>query len=54
MKINVDAAISKNGGVAAVAAVARDDKGLFHDASAMVFNGMSESHSLQGRDSFGE
>jgi hypothetical protein len=26
MKINVDAAISKNGGVAAVAAVARDDK----------------------------
>ena len=36
MKLNVDAAVSKNAGRASAAAVARDANGLFLGASAVV------------------
>ena len=35
-KVNVDAAFSKNGGITAIAVVARDESGLFLGASVMV------------------
>jgi hypothetical protein len=39
VKINVDAAVSKNTGCGSVAALARDEHGRFRGASARVFSG---------------
>jgi hypothetical protein len=43
MKINVDAALSKNTRRATVVAIARDGEGTFLDASALVLDGLSEA-----------
>jgi hypothetical protein len=43
MKINVDAALSKNTRRAAVVAIARDGEGTFLDTSALVLEGLSEA-----------
>ena len=43
MKINVDAALSKNTRRAAVVAIARDGEGTFLGASALVLEGLSEA-----------
>ena len=53
MKINVDAALSKNSSMAAVAAVARDEAGIFQGASALVVTGVSSpeiAEALAGRE----
>ena len=42
LKVNVDAAVSKNSNVAAMAAVARDEAGIFMGASALVLKGISD------------
>ena len=41
LKVNVDAALSKNSDTAAVAAVARDETGMFLGASALVVEGIT-------------
>ena len=41
LKVNVDAALSKNSDIAAVAAVARDETGMFLGASALVVEGIT-------------
>ncbi|XP_071678677.1 uncharacterized protein [Lolium perenne] len=46
-KINVDAAVSKNTGLGAVAAVARDAEGVFCGASAVVFPGKTDAENLE-------
>ena len=53
MKINVDAALSKNSSMAVVAAVARDEAGIFQGASALVVTGVSSpeiAEALAGRE----
>jgi ribonuclease HI len=53
MKINVDAALLKNSFTAAVAAVARDDDGIFQGASALVVAGVSSpeiAKAMAGRE----
>jgi hypothetical protein len=47
MKINVDAAVGKNMGFGSIAAVARDEDGVFRGASAVVLNGKSEAETLE-------
>jgi hypothetical protein len=46
-KINVDATISKNGGVGSVAAMARDSAGTFLGASALVVEGISNPEVME-------
>jgi ribonuclease HI len=46
-KINVDAAVSKNTGLGTVAAVARDEEGVFCGASAVVFPGKTDAETLE-------
>ena len=41
LKVNVDAALSKNSDIAAMAAVARDETGMFLGASALVVEGIT-------------
>ena len=41
LKVNVDAALSKNSDIAAVAAMARDETGMFLGASALVVEGIT-------------
>jgi ribonuclease HI len=47
MKINVDAAVSKNTGLGAVAAVARNAEGVFCGASAVVLPGKTDAETLE-------
>jgi hypothetical protein len=47
MKINVDAAVRKNIGRGAVAAIARDHEGMFMGASAMVSPGNTDAEILE-------
>ena len=47
MKLNVDAAVSKNAGRASAAAVARDANGLFLGASAVVVTGMTNPETME-------
>jgi len=47
MKVNVDAAVSKNAGRASAAAVARDANGLFLGASAVVMTGMTDPETIE-------
>jgi ribonuclease HI len=47
LKINVDAAVSKNTGRGAVAAIARDHEGMFMGASAPVFPGNTDAETLE-------
>lgn len=47
MKINVDAAISKNSGVGSMAAVARDSAELFLGASAVVSGDVTDPEILK-------
>ncbi|TVU32166.1 hypothetical protein EJB05_23886, partial [Eragrostis curvula] len=47
MKVNVDAAISKNTGKMVISAVARDSSGLFLGASAVVAVGLSEPKTME-------
>ncbi|KAK1626541.1 hypothetical protein QYE76_000856 [Lolium multiflorum] len=47
MKINVDAAVSKNMGLGAVAAVARNAEGVFCGASAVVLPGKTDAETLE-------
>jgi ribonuclease HI len=47
MKINVDAAVSKNTGLGTVAAVARDAEGVFCGASAVVLPGKTDAETLE-------
>jgi hypothetical protein len=47
VKINVDAAVSKNTGCGSVAAVARDEHGRFRGAFARVFRGKTEAEMLE-------
>lgn len=47
VKVNVDAAVSKNTGCGSVAAVARSDQGEFLGASARVFPGKTEAETLE-------
>ncbi|KAK1699140.1 hypothetical protein QYE76_015837 [Lolium multiflorum] len=47
MKINVDAAVSKNTGLGAVAAVARNTEGVFCGASAVVLPGKTDAETLE-------
>ncbi|TVU25361.1 hypothetical protein EJB05_27854, partial [Eragrostis curvula] len=46
-KINVDAAISKNSGIAAAAAIARDETGVFQGASVLVVSGMLNPETME-------
>ena len=46
-KINVDAAVSKNSRIASVAAVARDEAGLFLEASAVVSQGITDPETME-------
>ena len=46
-KINVDAAVSKNSKMASVAAVARDETGLFLGASAVVSQGITDPETME-------
>jgi ribonuclease HI len=46
-KVNVDAALSKNGGTAAVAAVARDADGTFLGASAVASRGVTDPETME-------
>lgn len=53
IKINVDAALSKNSSTIAVAAVARDEAGIFQGASALVVAGVSSpeiAEAMAGRE----
>ena len=53
MKINVDAALSKNSSMTVIAAVARDEAGIFQGASALVVTGVSSpeiAEALAGRE----
>jgi ribonuclease HI len=47
IKINVDAAISKNTGRAAAAAVARDGAGVFQGASVLVTQGITDPETME-------
>jgi len=47
MKVNVDAALSKNMNVAAMAVVARDEKGKFQGASLIVLDGVSSPETAE-------
>ena len=47
IKINVDAAVGKNTGRGSVAAVARDEMGVFVGASSLVFPGRTEAETLE-------
>jgi ribonuclease HI len=47
MKVNVDAALSNNGGTAAVAAVARDADGAFLGASAVASRGVTDPETME-------
>ena len=47
LKINVDAAISKNMGRAAAAAVARDGTGAFQGASVLITQGVTDPESME-------
>ena len=47
LKVNVDAAISKNEGTVAVSAVARDGDGGFLGASSVILNGLSDPAILE-------
>ena len=40
MKVNVDIAISKNLCIATIAAIARDERGSFQEASVLVIEGV--------------
>ncbi|TVU05431.1 hypothetical protein EJB05_48595, partial [Eragrostis curvula] len=46
-KINVDATLSKNHSIVAVAAVARSDRGDFLGASAVVMHGITEAETAE-------
>ncbi|KAF8715519.1 hypothetical protein HU200_027176 [Digitaria exilis] len=46
-KVNVDAAVSENGKVAAVAAVARDANGLFLGTSSQVMPGTTDAETTK-------
>ena len=46
-KINVDAAVSKNSKMTSVAAVARDETGLFLGASAVVSQGITDPETME-------
>ncbi|KAK1697446.1 hypothetical protein QYE76_014143 [Lolium multiflorum] len=46
-KVNVDAALSKNGSIAAVAAVARDAAGTFLGASAVASRGITDPETME-------
>ena len=46
-KINVDAAVSKNSRIASVAAVARDEAGLFLEALAVVSQGITDPETME-------
>ncbi|TVU23518.1 hypothetical protein EJB05_25892, partial [Eragrostis curvula] len=46
-KINVDAAISKNSGTAAAAAIARNEAGVFLGASVLVVSGMPNVETME-------
>jgi phage tail sheath gpL-like len=46
-KINVDAAISKNTGRAAAAAIARDVAGIFQGASVLIIQGVTDPESME-------
>jgi hypothetical protein len=47
LKVNINAATSKNTGRGVVAAVARDDRGRFEGASAVIFPGNTEAETLE-------
>ncbi|GJN07955.1 hypothetical protein PR202_ga25833 [Eleusine coracana subsp. coracana] len=47
MKINVDAALSKNSGIASAATIARDAVGSFMGASAVVLEGISDPETMK-------
>jgi hypothetical protein len=47
VKVNVDAAVSKNRGCGSVAAVARSDQGVFLGASTRVLPGKTEAETLE-------
>jgi ribonuclease HI len=47
LKVNADAAVSNNTGCSSVAAVARNDQGVFLGASARVFPGKTEAETLE-------
>ena len=47
MKVNVDAALSKNSDIVAMAAVARDGAGAFMGASALVMKGISDPETAE-------
>ena len=47
MKINVDAAISKNLGRSAAAAIARDGAGTFQGASVLVVHGITDPETME-------
>jgi ribonuclease HI len=47
VKINVDAATSKNSSIGSIAAVARDANGSFLGASSVVMDGMSDPETLE-------
>jgi ribonuclease HI len=47
MKINIDAALAKNSGVIAAAAVARDAAGKFLGASTVVMEGRMEPNTVE-------
>ena len=47
MKVNVDAALSKNSNLVALTAVARDGRGIFLGASALVLNGITDPETAE-------
>ena len=47
IKVNVDAAVGKNSGRGAVAAVARSDNGVFLGASVITFPGQTDAETLE-------
>lgn len=47
MKLNVDAAVSKNVGRASAVAIARDANVLFMGASAVVMTGMTDPETME-------
>ncbi|TVU19810.1 hypothetical protein EJB05_35982, partial [Eragrostis curvula] len=47
MKINVDAAISKNVGKATAAAIVRDEAGVFQGASVLVISGLLNPETME-------
>jgi ribonuclease HI len=50
VKINVDAAVGKNNGVAALAAIARSATGRYLGASSVIITGRSEPETLACRE----